>query len=53
MDEISQKIAHISCPTCEKKWQVLNEDGTDWNEQATAEQYQQDLNSCTQCPNSE
>lgn len=29
-----------------KRWQVLNEDGTDWDEQATAEQYHAEQHDC-------
>lgn len=40
MNEINPSASHISCNICGKQWQVLNEDGTDWDEQATAELYQ-------------
>lgn len=39
MDEFKPNIAHITCQICGKAWQVLNEDGTDWDEQKTAEAY--------------
>ena len=47
MSEINPNIAHISCNLCGKQWQVLNEEGTEWDEQATAEQYQSEEHVCT------
>lgn len=35
-------IAHITC-FCGAEFQVLNEDGTDWDEGATAELYREHL----------
>lgn len=49
MDEFNQNVAHISCPKCNRKWQVLNEDGTDWDEVATASQYYADISVCQTC----
>jgi hypothetical protein len=48
MNEINESIAHISCQHCGKKWQVLNDEGTDWNEPATAELYQSEDHNCQQ-----
>ena len=47
MENFNQNIAHISCNKCGKQWQVLNEGGTDWDEQATAEQYHAEEHNCT------
>lgn len=41
-EEINPAIAHIVCP-CGSKFQVLNHDGTDWDEDATAAAYQAHL----------
>jgi hypothetical protein len=46
MSEFNETIAHITCQKCGKHWQVLNEAGTDWDEQATAEQYQSGEHDC-------
>ena len=46
MYDINENIARISCNECGKQWQVLNEDGTDWDEQATAEQYHAEEHQC-------
>ena len=46
MNDINETIAHITCNKCDKRWQVLNEDGTDWDEQATASVYQADQHAC-------
>jgi hypothetical protein len=46
MENINPNIAHISCNLCGKQWQVLNEEGTEWDEQATAEQYQSEEHNC-------
>lgn len=48
MSDINESIAHISCNLCGKQWQVLNEDGTDWDEQATAAQYHTEQHDCQQ-----
>ena len=47
MNDINPNIAHISCNLCGKQWQVLNEEGTDWDEQATAEQYHAEEHVCS------
>ena len=47
MENFNPNIAHISCNLCGKQWQVLNEEGTDWDEQATAEQYHGEKHVCT------
>lgn len=39
MSEINENLPRISCSLCGQQWQVLNEDGTDWDEVATAAQY--------------
>lgn len=46
MDEINDSIAHITCNLCNKRWQVLNEGGTDWDEQATAALYNSEPHVC-------
>jgi hypothetical protein len=46
MSEINEQISHITCNLCGKQWQVLNEEGTDWDEQATAESYQSGQHIC-------
>ena len=46
MNEINESIAHISCNLCGKQWQILNEEGTDWDEQLTAEQYHAEQHDC-------
>lgn len=46
MNDINEFIAHISCGLCGKRWQVLSDDGTDWNEQATAELYYAERHDC-------
>jgi hypothetical protein len=38
MAEINESIANITCG-CGERFQVLNEEGTDWNERETAIQY--------------
>ncbi|MGB9866708.1 MAG: hypothetical protein ACPLPR_02215 [Bacillota bacterium] len=40
--EVNEQIAHITCK-CGAKFQVLNADGADWDEQATAEAYREHL----------
>lgn len=44
--EHNPNISHISCNLCGKVWQVLNEDGTDWDEAATAEIYHSEQHEC-------
>ena len=44
--EFNESIAHITCNLCGKRWQVLNEEGTDWDETATAEQYHAEQHDC-------
>ena len=46
MENFNPNISHITCNLCGKRWQVLNEDGTDWDEQATAELYQSENHQC-------
>jgi hypothetical protein len=46
MENFDQTKAHISCNKCGKQWQVLSEDGTDWDEQATAEQHHAEEHDC-------
>jgi hypothetical protein len=47
MNDINENIAHITCNKCGKHWQVLNEDGTDWDEPATAEVYHSENHACS------
>lgn len=44
--EFNESIAHITCNLCGKRWQVLNEEGTDWDEQATASIYHAEQHDC-------
>lgn len=44
--EFNPNISHITCNLCGKHWQVLNDDGTDWDEQATAAQYHAEPHDC-------
>ena len=44
--EFNEAIAHITCNLCGKRWQVLNEECTDWDEAATAEQYHAEQHDC-------
>lgn len=46
MQEFDSNISHISCQHCNKVWQVLNEHGTDWDEEATAELYHAENHNC-------
>lgn len=39
---INESIAHITC-ACGQKFQVLNEDSTNWDEEATSKMYQEHL----------
>ena len=39
MNEIVESIAHLTAPSG-KRYQVLNADGTDWDEAATVAAYQ-------------
>ena len=43
---INPNISHITCQICGKSWQVLNEEGTDWDEQKTAEGYHAENHNC-------
>lgn len=49
MENINQSIAHIDCPYCNRTWQVLNEDGTDWDEEKTTTEYHNHLDTCNVC----
>lgn len=40
MNDIVEHIAHLTAPSG-KRYQVLNQDGTDWDEAATQEAYRQ------------
>lgn len=46
MNEIDATLAHISCDQCGQSWQVLNEEGTDWDEHKTALNYRAQEHSC-------
>jgi len=46
MNEINESIAHITCNLCGKHWQVLNEEGTDWDEPTTSEEYHSEQHNC-------
>jgi hypothetical protein len=46
MENFDQTMAHISCNKCSKQWQVLNEEGTDWDEEATATLYYSEKHNC-------
>jgi hypothetical protein len=49
MENINQNIAHIYCSKCDTTWQVLNEDGTDWDEEKTVKIYKEDIKNCNLC----
>jgi Fe2+ or Zn2+ uptake regulation protein len=46
METFNESIAHIACNTCGKVWQVINEEGTDWDEAKTAELYNSENHNC-------
>ena len=45
MDDFNESIAYITCQ-CGERFQVVNEDGTDWDAIATADLYNDHLPAC-------
>lgn len=46
MENFNPNIAHITCNKCGKTWQVVNEEGTDWDEEQTSLLYRSEEHNC-------
>lgn len=50
LPDVDPRVAHIECGECHCQFQVLNAEGTDWDEAATITLRDQYVSSCKKTP---